>query len=228
LLLGLVAGEFVNATPFRARDNRALLAKLVASWRAVKVRMADGASGEQLEDDCFLFSACVSRLVHEAAAKVSVRARGVKTALTLQATEGRVRHGGQRFGNMEGEALVATGAAAVLHDRTVSAADDHNMCVCSWCGQTGSVRNDTIGSITQRVREHDGSAEVTAVDVAPCRFCGTTDAVVKLPSVWRSGGLANMEQDQDAVPLRRAAAGRRGGGRRAVRPVERRRRRGGG
>jgi hypothetical protein len=76
------------------------------------------------------------------------------------------------------------------------------MLVCSRCGQTGSARNDTIGSVTQRVRDNGGSAEGVVADVAPCHFCGTTDAVVKQPSVWCSGGLANMEQATLGIMMR--------------------------
>jgi hypothetical protein len=135
----------------------------------------------------------VSRLVHEAREKVSVRQRGPKTATTRQAVEGRKNNGGLRVGGMENDALVAVGGAMTQYDRNVICSDGHRMKVCAKCGQVAESCTDTVGAIVREVAAHGGDTAGVVVNVLPCRFCGTRDYMVDQGTMWCSGGLATFE-----------------------------------
>ena len=63
-----------------------------------------------------------------------VRSTGPINPLTKQPVKGRKAGGGIRFGEMERDALLAHGAAYLLHDRLHSSSDYHVMDACIACG----------------------------------------------------------------------------------------------
>lgn len=65
---------------------------------------------------------------------VQVRSTGPVNPVTRQPIKGRKFGGGIRFGEMERDALLAHGAAYLLHDRLHTCSDYTVMEVCSACG----------------------------------------------------------------------------------------------
>lgn len=63
-----------------------------------------------------------------------MRSTGPINQLTKQPIKGRKFGGGIRFGEMERDALLAHGAAYLLHDRLHVASDYSVMDVCTACG----------------------------------------------------------------------------------------------
>jgi len=65
---------------------------------------------------------------------VQVRSTGPVNPVTRQPIKGRKFGGGIRFGEMERDALLAHGAAYLLHDRLHTCSDYTVMEICSACG----------------------------------------------------------------------------------------------
>jgi DNA-directed RNA polymerase I subunit RPA2 len=82
----------------------------------------------------------VQRLRHMVNDKYQVRAEGPINNLTHQPVKGRKAHGGIRLGEMERDALLAHGAAFIVHDRLMNCSDYDVACVCANCGSMLSTR----------------------------------------------------------------------------------------
>lgn len=135
--LGLAAGSFVDASPFKNIDAQWAIDKLLESGYGTEVFMIDGKSGRMMKSPWFIGSCFYQSLKHMVLDKIAARNRGPRAALTRQPLEGRAKQGGLRVGEMERDAFLAHGASMTLDDRSRVASDGHVAPVCTKCGQIG-------------------------------------------------------------------------------------------
>jgi DNA-directed RNA polymerase subunit beta len=89
-----------------------------------KVKLYDGRTGEQFEQNVTVGYIYMLKLHHLVDDKVHARATGPYSLITQQPLGGKARFGGQRFGEMEVWALEAYGAAHVLQELLTVKSDD--------------------------------------------------------------------------------------------------------
>ena len=136
---GVLTGSFKYGTAF-AGDPVEEMGKLLvkAGFSADgKDLLISGITGEPLP--CFVFSGPIyyQRLKHMVQDKIHARARGPKTSLTRQPTEGRSRDGGLRLGEMERDCLIGYGAGNLIMERLMLSSDKFTVYVCKTCGFIG-------------------------------------------------------------------------------------------
>jgi DNA-directed RNA polymerase subunit beta len=89
-----------------------------------KVRLFDGRTGEQMEQETTVGYLYMLKLHHLVDDKVHARSTGPYSLITQQPLGGKARFGGQRFGEMEVWALEAYGAAYILQELLTVKSDD--------------------------------------------------------------------------------------------------------
>jgi len=99
-----------------------------------KEELYNGMTGEKLKVKIFIGPSYYQRLKHLVQDKIHSRARGPKTALTRQASEGRARDGGLRIGEMERDALIAHGLSKFIKEKLLDNSDAFMVFVCDKCG----------------------------------------------------------------------------------------------
>lgn len=105
--------------------------------------------------------------------------------ITRQPIGGRKHGGGVRFGEMERDALLAHGAAYMLHDRLHTCSDYHIADVCSLCGSL--LTASTIQRQKRAAREISGLPPARPSKAYTCHSCETTKGMetVAMPYVFR-------------------------------------------
>jgi DNA-directed RNA polymerase beta subunit len=174
--LGLVRGEFVDASPFRTVNARWAMEELLKAGYGTEETMVDGASGIPMARPWFIGSCFYQTLKHMVLDKITVRQRGQRAILTRQPLDGRANQGGQRMGEMEKDAFLAHGAAFSLDDRSRIASDAHNALVCTKCGHIGDSKEETLRQMT--------AANAGKAVAEPCRLCDGENTMVLLPSTY--------------------------------------------
>lgn len=101
-------------------------------------RMMRGDTGEMMEGKIFICPVFYQRLKHFAGDKESGRAKGHVSALTRQPIGGRKYQGGLRFGEMERDAVLGSGAPEVLRERMMISSDKFDTEICRNCGIFGT------------------------------------------------------------------------------------------
>ena len=137
---GVLSGEFKYGTAFagdKVADCGEILIKHGFSYNGKDLLMS-GVSGEVISSYIFSGPVYYQKLKHMVADKMHARARGPKTSLTRQPTEGRARDGGLRLGEMERDCLIGYGAASLIQERLMISSDLFTAIVCEKCGFIGS------------------------------------------------------------------------------------------
>lgn len=203
--LGIVRGQFVDASPFRPVNARWAIKELLKSGYGTEEIMIDGTTGVPMTRPWFIGSCFYQTLKHMVLDKITVRQRGQRAILTRQPMDGRANQGGQRMGEMEKDAFLAHGAAFSLDDRSRIASDAHNALVCSNCGQIGDMKEEPLkikeaAAILARKNksknlyqedeeeeenesENDVNSSFVGMDSLKCRLCSSSNMVV-LPSTY--------------------------------------------
>lgn len=187
-LLGKVAalsGMQADATPFtmseayqaEADDDKLIkdLGERLAQYGFTPTgteTMIDGRTGQKMEMKVFVGPMSYQKLKHMVKDKWHARSRGPKQVQTMQPVEGRHRDGGQRFGEMEKDALVSHGATELLQERLLFSSDKANVPVCTACGQIAHPPKRDDGKLLKRVSVHANKPF--------CPYCLSHDTVVNL------------------------------------------------
>ena len=120
------------------------------------------------------------RLKHHVLDKIAARSRGVRAVLTRQPVDGRANNGGQKFGEMEFDAMKANGASHALYDRSVTASDIFHTMVCKACGTMGEISTPTLAGLVS------GEGHT-------CRACGESNKAAELDTTYCYAGLLLKE-----------------------------------
>jgi DNA-directed RNA polymerase subunit B' len=131
-----MTGEIVDGTPFSENKEKAAreILKMFGFKESGHEIMYDGKTGKKFEVEIFIGVCYYQRLHHLVANKLHVRSKGPVQLLTHQPTEGRVREGGLRFGEMERDCLIGHGASMLLKERLIDESDRTIELVCAECG----------------------------------------------------------------------------------------------
>lgn len=135
-ILCTLTGQRGDGTMFRGVSIEHICEQLAAAGydRHGRTKLHSGFTGEAYESLIFMGPTYYQRLRHMAADKDHARARGPRLMLCRQPTEGRARHGGLRFGEMERDALISHGAAEFLRHQLLDNSDPAVLTVCGKCG----------------------------------------------------------------------------------------------
>ncbi|GAG54494.1 unnamed protein product, partial [marine sediment metagenome] len=130
------SGERVNATAFRKFNTKEFMENLKQYGYAPsgKERLFSGFTGKSLEALIFTGPCYYQALRHHVQDKIQMRSRGAVKATSRQPTGGRAIKGGQRFGEMERDAIISHGASAFLRERLCLVSDAYENVYCSGCG----------------------------------------------------------------------------------------------
>ncbi|XP_048246491.1 DNA-directed RNA polymerase I subunit RPA2-like isoform X1 [Haliotis rufescens] len=142
--------------------------------------MYSGVDGREMEVSIFCGIVYYQRLRHMVSDKFQVRSTGPVDPLTHQPVKGRKKAGGIRFGEMERDALIAHGAAFLIHDRLFNCSDGTRARICTSCGSLLSPCLDKPPVST-------AAASVESRRVWSCKVCQRSDTIqtVAVPYVFR-------------------------------------------
>jgi DNA-directed RNA polymerase II subunit RPB2 len=147
--LAALTGVRVDATAFSHEPVSAICAMLKKAGYADdgKEVMYHPYTGKRLTCRVFIGPTFYQKLKHMVSDKIHARAKGKIVGLTRQPVDGRANGGGLRWGEMERDCGVASGASAVLHERMMLSSDSYNATICEHCGLIGTVIADNCGEL---------------------------------------------------------------------------------
>lgn len=130
-------GTYGDATPFNELSIEDITGILKNDYKLEhhgNEILYNSRTGEQITTEIFIGPTYYQRLKHMTLDKIHSRAaNGPVVLLTHQPSEGRMRDGGLRLGEMEVEALWSHGTHQFLKERCMECSDNYKMYVCKRC-----------------------------------------------------------------------------------------------
>jgi DNA-directed RNA polymerase II subunit RPB2 len=144
--VGVLKGEFVDATAFRPFDIDEFSAYLVQNGfeGSGTHTMYQGTTGRKLQAQIYTGPCFYQMLRHHATDKLQHRGLGAVKENTRQPIGGRALEGGLRVGEMERDALISHGASKTLLERLCLVSDKYTTAYCKNCG-TLAIANHMAG-----------------------------------------------------------------------------------
>ncbi|MBN1175798.1 DNA-directed RNA polymerase subunit B [Candidatus Woesearchaeota archaeon] len=117
--VGALGGRYIDGTLFQEENEKDMRQELLSYGFKENgtETMYNGTTGEEYKVQIYVGPMYYLRLKHQVRNKVHSRARGPIQLLTRQPTEGRLKEGGLRLGEMEKDTFVAHGASLLLKER---------------------------------------------------------------------------------------------------------------
>jgi len=117
--IGAMGGRYIDGTVFQSENEEDMRNELLNYGfnENGTETMYNGTTGEMYKVKIFIGPMYYLRLKHQVRNKIHSRARGPIQLLTRQPTEGRLKEGGLRLGEMEKDTFVAHGASLLLKER---------------------------------------------------------------------------------------------------------------
>jgi len=152
---GVLSGHFGDGTAFAGDSVASCATHLVKAGYSYlgKDMLTSGLTGEPLKSYVFMGPIYYQKLKHMVMDKMHARARGPRSVLTRQPTEGRSRDGGLRLGEMERDCLIGYGASMLLNERLMLSADVFPVSVCEKCGLLSDKHGCTYCKSANNLRE---------------------------------------------------------------------------
>ena len=132
--VGALAGRHIDGTIFESEKEDRLrkeLESLGFKEDGTEI-MYNPLTGKKYKTRIFIGNMYYLRLKHLVSKKMQARARGPVQLLTRQPTEGKVKEGGLRLGEMEKDTFIGHGASLILKERFDS--DKTRIPICPKCG----------------------------------------------------------------------------------------------
>ncbi len=155
----VMTGSRINATSFRPANLETTMETLkeLGYQKTGDERFIDGRTGNMMKGSIFTGIAYVQKLKHDVEDKAQARSKGAIVTQTRQPVRGRSSGGGQKFGEMEGWAMISHGAAGILKEKLCDVSDATTIIFCATCG-TIPVINHVDESYTCRLCQSRGAS----------------------------------------------------------------------